>query len=126
MIEKTNSYTGPEKLIRGKDELRVPFIKINTDVNYDELCNKTIKGTNGAYIEQAIQTVKFELDNYGGNIKSEAIVNIYLSASLEIPRYFYFNDNFVLFMKEKDKEKPYFALLVDDISILDVYVDTEA
>lgn len=126
LIEKTNSYTGRKELIREKDELRVPFIKINTDVNYDELCNKTIKGTNGAYIEQAIQTVKFELNNYGGNIKSEAIVNIYLSASLEIPRYFYFNDNFVLFMKEKDKEKPYFALLVDDISILDVYVDTEA
>ena len=31
-------------------------------------------------------------------------------------RYFYVNDTFALFLKESNKDKPYFALKVDDIS----------
>lgn len=41
-----------------------------------------------------------------------------MSASLEEPRYFNFTDTFVLYLKEKDKYKPYFALLVDNTGIL--------
>lgn len=41
-----------------------------------------------------------------------------MSASLEEPRYFNFTDIFVLYLKEKDKDKPYFALLVDNTDIL--------
>lgn len=116
--EKTSKYTGKKTLERNKDEIRVPFIKVNAEINYDELCNRYIKETNGAYIEQAIQTVDFELDNYGGHIKSEARVDIYLGISDKVPRKFYFTDKFVLFMKEEGKEKPYFALKVDNSDIL--------
>ena len=116
--EKTNSYNGRTTMIREKDELKVPFIKVKAVINYDELCNKTIKNSNGAYIKYAMQNVDFSLDNYGGNIKSEAYVDIYMSSSLEKPRYFNFTDNFVLFLKEESKEKPYFALLVDNTDVL--------
>ena len=44
---------------------------------------------------------------------------MYLSIS-DNPRYFKFTDRFVLFLKEKDKEKPYFAMSVDDTSMLEV------
>ena len=116
--QKTNSYNGRTTMIREKDELKVPFIKVKAVINYDELCNKTIKNSNGAYIKYAMQNVDFSLDNYGGNIKSEAYVDIYMSSSLEKPRYFNFTDNFVLFLKEADKETPYFALLVDNTDVL--------
>lgn len=116
--DKAKVYNGKKELIREKDELKVPFINVNTDINYDELCNRTIKGTNGAYIKQAVQTVKFKLDNYGGNLTSEGYVDIYMSDSLEEPRYFYLDNTFVLYMKEKDKTTPYFALLVDNTDVL--------
>ena len=116
--QKTNSYNGRTTMIREKDELKVPFIKVKAVINYDELYNKTIKNSNGAYIKYAMQNVDFSLDNYGGNIKSEAYVDIYMSSSLEKPRYFNFTDNFVLFLKEADKETPYFALLVDNTDVL--------
>ena len=32
------------------------------------------------------------------------------------PRNFYFDDTFVIFLKEKNKKSPYFALRVNDIS----------
>ena len=115
---KTKSYTGRKEMIRKKDELKVPFIRINADINYDELCNKPIKGTNGAYLKQAVQTVDFELNNYGGNITSEAYIDMYMCMSMEEPRYFNFNDKFVLYLKEENKSKPYFALLVDNTDVL--------
>lgn len=122
---KTKSYTGRKEMIREKDELKVPFIRINADINYDELCNKPIKGTNGAYLKQAVQTVDFELNNYGGNITSEAYIDtsencidMNMCMSMEEARYFNFNDKFVLYLKEENKSKPYFALLVDNTDVL--------
>ena len=117
MIEKSKTYTGKKNLIRDKDELLVPFIKVKADINYDELCGKYVKERD-AYIEQAVQTVDFELDNYGGHIKSDAMINMYCSVSDKEPRKFYFTDTFVLFMREEGKDKPYFALRVADTDVL--------
>lgn len=116
--EKTLAYSGRRSLIREKDELKIPFISVNAIINYDELCHKPIKNTNGIYLLSAVQNVNFSLTNFGGNLSSEAYVDFYLSASLEEPRYFKFTDTFVLYLKEKDKDKPYFALLVDNTDIL--------
>ena len=120
LIEKQNAYTGSKKMIREKDELAVPFIKVNAEVNYDELCNKRIKNTNGAFIKQALQIVDFELDNYGGNITSEALIDMYLCMSMETPRYFNFTDDFIVFLKENTSDKPYFALYVNNIDVLQI------
>ena len=118
LTAKAETYIGSKEMIRTKDELTIPFIKVNAEINYDELCNKIIKNSNGAFIKQAVQIVNFELDNYGGNITSEAYVDMYLSASLETPRYFNFTDDFVLYLKEENSEKPYFALYVNDTNVL--------
>lgn len=90
---------------------------MNSEINYDELCNKYIKGTDG-YIEQAIQTVDFELDNYGGYVKSETLISIYMCVSDNERREFFFTDDFVLFMKKEGKDKPYFALRVNNTDVL--------
>lgn len=117
MIEKSKTYQGRKDLEREKDKMKVPFIKVNADINYDEICGKYIKGTN-SYIKQAIQTIDFELDNYGGHVKSEAMVDMYMCISDKEQREFFFTDDFVLFMKEEGKEKPYFALRVNNTDVL--------
>lgn len=116
--KKASEYSGKKYLLREKDELRIPFISVNATINYDELCHKPIKNTNGVYLLSAVQNVNFSLTNLGGNLSSEAYVDFYLSEALEEPRYFNFTDTFVLYLKEKDKDKPYFALFVDNIDIL--------
>ena len=39
-------------------------------ITYKELCNKQIEGTNYR-ISQALQTIKFNMDNKGGKLKSD-------------------------------------------------------
>lgn len=101
-----------------KDNFMMPKIDFNVLREYDELENKEIVTLDGIYtIEKAIQSVKFSLDEKGGKVKSEAGMDvIYESSSVEKYRNFYVNDTFALFLKESNKDKPYFALRVDDIS----------
>ena len=117
MLEKSLLYEG-EKEFNKDDELKIPYINVDTLINYGELCGKVIKNTGGLYIQNALQNVKFSLNEKGGNLMSEAILkDIYLSVAKN-PRYFYFNDKFVLFLKEENKEQPYFALRVNNTDIL--------
>lgn len=117
--DKTNSYTGRKELEQG-DIVKIPMIKVKEDITYDELCNRGIKGYN-EYISQAIQTIDFELDNYGGYVKSEAIIETLKEAIIlgdEETFKFEYTDEFVLFLKEEDKEIPYLALKVADTDVL--------
>ena len=116
MMKKQAQYTGDKKWNR-IDILNIPFIKINDEINYDELCGRMIKGSNW-YIRQAIQTIDFELNNYGGSVKSEALIEALKNAIFEKGREFIYNDDFILYLKEEDKDKPYFALKVDGTDIL--------
>ena len=115
MIEKQSKYTGDKKWQKN-DIIKIPFIKIKDEINYDELCGKYIKGTNW-YIKQALQTVDFELNNYGGSIKSEALIEATKQAVSNIGREFVFNDKFLLYLKEYEKQ-PYFALKIDNTDVL--------
>ena len=103
-----------------KDILFVPDIVVDKTITYDELCGKKIIGTN-YMISQALQTIQFKLDNKGGSLKSEAAISV-METSLrpveETPRYFIFNKPFVLFLVEDGKEKPYYAMKVDNTDFL--------
>ena len=117
MFKKELTFKGETKF-RNADELKVPNIKFNTEKNYEELAKKRVMGTN-LVIEQAIQTIKFGMNNKGVELKSEAGLS-FATCSLPhpddlIPRYFYLDNTFVLFLKEKDKRLPYMALRVNDI-----------
>ena len=119
MLEKQLQYSGNKKWQKN-DILRIPFIKINEEINYDELCGKYIKGTDW-YIRQALQTIEFELNNYGGCVKSEALIEALKNSISKVDREFIFDDTFLLYLKEEHKEKPYFALKVDNTDILITY-----
>lgn len=101
------------------DNFMMPKIDFNVLREYNELENKEIETIDGIYtIEKAIQSIKFSLDEKGGKVKSEAGMDVKFetTASDKKIRNFYVNDTFALFLKESNKEKPYFALRVDDIS----------
>ena len=88
-------------------------------IAYNELSGKFLKGENGLYFEDVIQNVKFSLNESGCNLNSVAtVVAEYMSIS-EQTRYCYFKDKFVIFMKEKNSDNPYFSLKVDNDDILE-------
>ena len=101
-----------------KDTLKVPNININKLISYDELCGKQIVGTNKK-ISKALQTIKFNLDNKGGSLKSEALMGVVrMSLAPETSRHFNFDSDFVLFLKEEGKDKPYFATRIENLEYL--------
>ncbi len=116
--DKFKEYGNKEKFTE-MDELKIPTINMDILISYDELCNKYIKGTNAMYISNALQNVKFNLDKFGGILKSESYIEeVTYSDRMGKGRNFYFTDRFIVFLKEKDKNMPYMALLVDNSEIL--------
>ena len=107
---------------------KIPFMHIDEKFNFDkELANIPIKDktydTTGYYwvILQTLQTVKFDMDNEGAKLKSEAAISV-LNATSAMPikrkiyinNLYYFDRPFVMYLKEKGKDKPYFAARVKD------------
>ena len=117
-IEKKQKAFNGATRFKKNDELKVPNIYLFEEKSYDELKNRRIMGTN-LVINQAMQTIKFNMNNKGVKLKSEsgltAEVTSLLPSEELVPRLFFFDDTFVIFLKEKDKQNPYFALRVNNI-----------
>ncbi len=121
MNNKADKYTG-KKSFKDVDEFKAPNLEFNEKREYTELANKTFKIADPNYdvaeIEKAIQTIKFSLNAKGGEIKSEVAIDMGAAdgISSDEPRYFYVDDTFAIFLREKGKAKPYFAGKIDDIT----------
>ena len=116
MLKKMALYKGSRNF-SNVDELKVPKLSFFEEKSFEELCGKRIMGTNYV-INQALETIKFNMDYKGVDLKSEAAMTV-MTMSVQpdiLPRLFYFDDTFVVFLKEKEKKLPYFALRVHDIS----------
>lgn len=102
------------------DTLKIPNISFNLKKEIKEIEDKEFLSSDGDIyvIEKALQTIQFELNKKGGKIKSEAGIRVEKMSvdSLETPREFVVDDTFTIFLKEKDKELPYFAAKISDIT----------
>ncbi len=120
MNKKAEKFKGSKKF-ENIDLFKAPRLEINELREYTELENKEFPTLNGiGVIMKALQTIKFKLNETGGEIKSEAVIDMVDSAMPSLneptPRYFYVDDTFALFLREKGKEKPYYACRVEDIT----------
>lgn len=120
MLKNSRIYTGSKKFA-SVDEFKAPYLSFNVLREYTELENKKFITIDGeGEILKAIQTIKFTLDEKGGKIKSEAGMDMNYTSSAPIkpdePRYFYVDDTFAIFLREKGKEMPYFAGKIEDIT----------
>ena len=115
---KTDNYTGSKEFSKD-DELLIPYVNVNGMICYNDLFGKEIKNSNGLYIYDVIQNVNFSLNEKGCNLSSKtSMVTEYMGIG-DDTKYCYFKDKFILFMKEKNSDHPYFALKVDSDDILE-------
>ena len=119
MMENANKYEGSLELLEN-DTFMAPIISFNVKKEYKELEKKKFSTFDGnkAMIEKAIQSIKFSLDETGGKVKSEAGLDSFknISARDDVARYFNVNDTFALFLKEENRDVPYLAIKVNDIT----------
>ncbi len=114
MIAKSKAYEG-DKWFTNADKFKAPMIEFKSEREFPEICNKPIKNSN-FIISRALETVQFKMDETGVKLKSEAGMMVATTAMPSrriLPRYFYFNDRYVIFLQEKDK--PYFAMKIEDV-----------
>ena len=126
MNNEANKYKG-SKTFKNVDEFKAPNLTFNEKKEYTDLEGKPFKTADPIYdtgeIVKALQTVKFSLDEKGGEIKSEAGMDVVFKATSvsepkkeDEPRYFYVDDTFTIFLREQGKEKPYFAGRIENIT----------
>lgn len=120
IIDESSKYKG-DKEFNKLDNFKMPYINLNVLKEYEELENKEFYDLNNnkLIIEKALQTIKFELNENGGKIKSEAGMDVVKFSSLnpkEESRNFNIDSTFAIFLKETNKDKPYFAARINDIS----------
>ena len=121
---KTKNYKGRTEFSE-EDELRIPYVKVNGMINYNQLYDKKIKNSKGLYIYDVIQNDNFYLNERGCNLSSKAtMVTEYMGIGQDT-KYCYFQDTFIIFMKEANSDKPYFALKVDNNDILEKIEETD-
>ena len=120
MNSKTDKFEGNNHFTKN-DKFKAPVIEFNEEKRFEELEGKVFINSEGetGEIKDALQTIKLSLDENGGEIKSEAVIS-YVKSSISVlkeeKRYFILDDEFALFLREKGKEKPYFAAKIDDIT----------
>lgn len=116
---KSEKYDG-SKYFGHDDRFKVPEISLYEMTSFSAVEGKKIKNSDFK-IDKTIETIDFKMDNEGVKLKSEAAMMMATCALNVAPpkiRYFYFNKNFVLFLIEKDKTVPYFAMRVVDVAKL--------
>lgn len=127
ILKEQKNYKG-SKSLDDKEKVKVPNISLNEMNSFEEIKRKPFKFSNGkeVVIDEAIQTIEFELDRTGGKVKSEAGMSM-LETAYYTPedqiRKFFLDDTFAIFLVEEGKENPYFAAKISDISKFQSNID---
>lgn len=116
---KQSIYTGSTSLKDG-EKLKIPNITIDKKERFNEIEQKSFYLSNNKsyHIEQAIQTIKLELDRTGGKIKSESGMMAVKDSAMQVSqiREFSIDNTFAMFLIEQGKTNPYFAGKITDIT----------
>jgi len=101
-----------------EDTLAVPKFNFDITRSYNEIENIPVAVRNpkakGASIASAKQNIRFQMDEKGVVLKSEA----HFAASLGIHKHLIFNKPFLVMLKRTDAKVPYFAMWVDNPELL--------
>ncbi len=113
----TSAKNYTETTLNNNEPVMIPFLNFKIKTEFPEIQEKEFLFRNGrvAVIDKSLQTIQLELNETGGKLKSEAAISIRATAMMP-KRSFLLNDKFTMFLIEKDKEIPYLALNVSDIT----------
>ena len=117
---KNREYSGI-RILEDEDDFKMPNLKIDLEETYEELTGKEFTTENKeGKINQVLQTIQLELNKKGGTLKSEAGMSAQVTSAIveeeSTPKHLYLDDSFVMFLVEEDKDTPYYAAKITDIT----------
>jgi len=104
--------------MRNRDTLQIPKFNFDITHSYNELIGKFFRNRDFEeyFITEALQNIRFRLDEKGALLKSEA--RIRGKPISPRPKFLIFDKPFLLLMKEKNGTHPYFAAWVDNAELM--------
>jgi len=101
------------------DQIRIPFINLRSIKHFTDIENKKIlnKGFRKYKFGQAIQFIDFNLTDKGIALETLAYELAYESV-MDVEKKLLFNKPFLIIMKQKNSEKPYFLLWVSNTELM--------
>jgi hypothetical protein len=99
-----------------EDEVKIPCLEFNIGHDYEEIMGSTFESSTIPFsILQAYQRTAFVLNEKGAEVESEATVtttDAVFDEDLPKPKKMFFDKDFLILLKRKDKKYPYFGMLV--------------
>jgi hypothetical protein len=110
---------GEKNLESDYSKLIIPKFNFDISKNYEELEKKDVlnKGFEDYLVEEASQRTRFKLDEKGVVLKSEGKIILTKSAA-PVMKNLIFDKPFMLILKEKNSEVPYFVMWVDNAELM--------
>lgn len=122
-VEAASKAGYQQTTLEKNETLQIPKLNFLIDHNYQDLEGKKFlnQGWENWQIFKAKQWIKFQLNETGAKVKSEAKIIMYGSGAPDPkavkPRSFIFDQPFLIYLKEAGK-KPYFALWINNSNLL--------
>jgi hypothetical protein len=103
-----------DRELHGTDIIMVPEMFWEIEHRFQELEGKAVANAElSGPIVRAMQTIQFRLDRSGACLESESCL-----AVAAMPREFIFNRPFLIYMKKRNAENPFFVMWVDNAELL--------
>lgn len=119
ILNRTRNYYGNQSLTR-YDCLKIPEINIKTEQEFHEFNNQKISDTKWLThrIKTVIQNIEVKMDKTAKDINyNNPVTEDYQDYTWTIYHHFYFDQPFTLFIKESDKDLPYLAAQISDVTL---------
>jgi len=119
--EKISSYRTAETYdpkLASDDVLIMPEMFWRIKHSYDDIIDKEIihPAFKSYRMTLAGQTIQFKLDRYGVILKSDS--RIWIISGIFCPRYFVFDQPFLLYLKKRDAQHPLYVMWVNNAELL--------
>jgi hypothetical protein len=115
------AYESPS--LRDGDSLVVPILDLHVASQDDELLNKRLENADwrNHYLLGVQAIVRFRLDEKGVILEEESARPVGRSLEKPKPRHFVFDKPFLVFMKQRKSNSPYFAMWVENDEVMEEF-----
>lgn len=110
-----------QKWLDPQEPLAVPLISLFVEREYTELVGRPLRnpGFTDLYLAAATQLIRFQLDESGAILESEATpVVLNGDEAPPQPRRFVFDRPFLIYLQEREAKEPYFVMWVENPEVL--------
>ncbi len=127
-VEKRNRKNRWRYFFNDEDRVRIPVVLFNIENTYEDIEGSTFNaGTKEYSIQTAYQRTAFLLNEQGAEVESEAWIEAATEEAVEEekpkPKKLYFDKDYLILLKRKTSNNPYFALLVSNSELIEEFTE---